>query len=72
MNTIFDDLARDIARGTSSGTTCASGGMVNPSASCTLYVTFTPESKGWFSGQVTITDNAFFSPQVITLAGRGD
>jgi len=55
----------------SSGTTCASGGMVNPSASCILNVTFTPESKGRFIGQVTITDNAFFSPQVITLAGTG-
>jgi sugar lactone lactonase YvrE len=55
----------------SSGTTCASG-MMNPSASCTLNVTFTPESKGSFVGKVTITDNAFFSPQVITLAGKGD
>ena len=55
----------------SSGTTCASG-MMNPSASCILNVTFTPESKGSFIGKVTISDNAFFSPQVITLAGTGD
>jgi hypothetical protein len=55
----------------SSGTSCASG-MMNPSASCILNVTFTPESKGSFVGKVTITDNAFFSPQVITLAGTGD
>ncbi|MGA2457143.1 MAG: MBG domain-containing protein, partial [Terriglobales bacterium] len=55
----------------SSGTTCASG-MMNPSASCILNVTFAPESKGSFRGKVTITDNAFFSPQVITLAGTGD
>jgi hypothetical protein len=55
-----------------SGTTCANGGTVNPSASCDLNISFTPESKGFFKGQVTITDNAFWSPQVIKLVGTGD
>jgi 6-phosphogluconolactonase (cycloisomerase 2 family) len=55
----------------SPGTTCTPGGTVNPSSNCILNVAFAPESKGWLTGSVTITDNAFFNPQVILLSGTG-
>jgi Abnormal spindle-like microcephaly-assoc'd, ASPM-SPD-2-Hydin len=37
--------------------------------SCTISVTFTPQSSGSASGAVSITDNAGGSPQSVTLAG---
>jgi len=53
--------------------TCPSA--LNPSPavdSCTISVTFAPKAKGSFTGKVTITDNAFNRPQVITLSGTGN
>ena len=38
-------------------------------ASCTISVTFTPQSSGSASGAVSITDNASGSPQSVTLTG---
>ena len=37
--------------------------------SCTINVTFTPQSSGSASGAVSITDNASGSPQSVTLTG---
>ena len=54
------------------GTTCANGESLAPSASCSLVITFTPESKGKSSGFVVIADNALHSPSEIYLSGTGD
>ncbi len=39
---------------------------------CALTVYFTPTKKGTRNGSITVTDNAFHSPQVIKLTGVGD
>jgi len=44
---------------------------LNPGASCTLSVTFTPTTIGNSSGSISITDNAPQSPQKLTLSGTG-
>jgi hypothetical protein len=43
-----------------------------PKGSCTINVTFKPTAKGPRSSSVVITDNAFNSPQRISLSGTGD
>jgi len=63
---IFGDFA--IAPGTS----CADGGTVLPSTNCTIYITFTPQSKGFRDGRLVIGDNALFGEQVVLLFGAGD
>jgi hypothetical protein len=40
-------------------------------ASCTLAVTFSPTTKGVFTGSISIADNATGSPQTIGLSGTG-
>jgi hypothetical protein len=40
-------------------------------AQCTLQVTFRPSAAGLRKGTVTVTDNAFDSPQTVTLSGTG-
>jgi len=55
-----------------SGTTCAKGGTVNPSAACIIKVAFVPRSKGKVSGSAIVTDNALISPQIAILSGTGD
>ena len=52
--------------------TCVNGGTLQPAASCTIAVTFTPLATGPQSGKVVITDNALVSPQIISLSGTGD
>jgi len=47
------------------------GSSVSPGASCTISVTFTPTVDGTRTGQVTLTDNAADSPQLISLTGLG-
>jgi hypothetical protein len=48
------------------------GTTLGPSpATCTISVTFTPESVGSLTGVITITDNATNSPQKVTLKGTG-
>ena len=41
-------------------------------ANCAITVTFTPRALGTAIGQITITDNALDSPQIIALTGMGD
>jgi Abnormal spindle-like microcephaly-assoc'd, ASPM-SPD-2-Hydin len=43
-----------------------------PKGSCTIDVTFKPTAKGSRSSSIVITDNAFNSPQKISLSGTGD
>jgi hypothetical protein len=53
-------------------TTCPTGaGLLAVGANCTLSVIYTPQVAGTGAGQVTITDNAAFGPQVIALTGMG-
>jgi uncharacterized repeat protein (TIGR01451 family) len=52
-----------------SGTTCANGGTVNPSATCLINVTFTPKSPGPAQGSIVINDNALLNPQIVFLFG---
>jgi hypothetical protein len=47
------------------------GTTVNPSASCTISVTFSPTTIGTLTGSVSVTDNAPKSPQQVTLTGTG-
>jgi hypothetical protein len=47
------------------------GTVVNPGASCTIAITFSPSSAGTSVGTVFITDTAADSPQSITLTGTG-
>lgn len=47
------------------------GSVVNPGASCTISVSFTPPAVGASVGTVTITDGGLGSPQSITLTGTG-
>jgi hypothetical protein len=47
-------------------------GSLAPQATCTLSVTFTPPSAGYFAGTLTVSDNGQLgSQQVVTLAGSG-
>lgn len=50
---------------------CVSSGGLNPAASCTINVTFTPTSVGPISGALTITDSAQGSPHSVMLTGTG-
>jgi uncharacterized repeat protein (TIGR03803 family) len=45
--------------------------MMNPGASCTLNVTFTPFGQGTISGAIAVTDDAPGSPQTVMLSGTG-
>ena len=51
---------------------CTNTTSLAPNATCVIYVTFKPTSKGQKSGSVTITDNALNSPQHISLSGNGN
>jgi len=51
-------------------TTCGPTLGASP-ASCTISVTFTPESAGTLTGSISITDNATTSPQTVSLTGTG-
>jgi len=50
-----------------SGNTCTA--PVAPQASCQVSITFTPTATGERDGTLTITDNAFDSPQTVSLIG---
>lgn len=47
------------------------GSTVNPAGSCTLAVTFNPTAAGSVTGSISITNNARFSPENVTLNGTG-
>ena len=47
------------------------GSSLPAGESCTIRITFNPTDKGIRTGDVTITDDAGDSPQVISLAGTG-
>jgi len=47
------------------------GAMLGAGTNCAMTVTFKPQAAGFRSATLTFTDNAFGSPQVIPMAGRG-
>lgn len=47
------------------------GNSVNAGKSCSITVTFSPDSLGTIVGAVTITDTAPDSPEAVTLTGTG-
>ncbi len=47
------------------------GSSLSPGATCTLSITFTPQDFASRSGTVTITDNGWGSPHIISLVGNG-
>ena len=47
------------------------GATVNPGASCTINVTFTPNTTGTLTGSLSVSDNAPGSPQTLPLSGVG-
>ena len=49
--------------------TCGSG--LAAGATCMIDVMFTPIAEGHFSGDISITDNANDSPQIVALDGTG-
>ena len=51
----------------SSNSTCV--GTINPGASCTTNVTFSPTAAGTRSGSLTFTSNAAGSPTTVALSG---
>jgi hypothetical protein len=53
------------------GQTNNCGSSVGAGGSCTISVTFTPESIGTLTGTVSVTDNAAGSPQTVSLTGTG-
>jgi hypothetical protein len=62
-------VSGDFAQATSKkpcGNTLAAG------ENCTVKVTFTPEQLGALSGNLTITDSALNSPQMVPLSGTGE
>jgi 6-phosphogluconolactonase (cycloisomerase 2 family) len=46
-------------------------GSVAPSGSCTLLISFTPNSAATLTGVITLSDDANNSPQLITTKGTG-
>jgi Abnormal spindle-like microcephaly-assoc'd, ASPM-SPD-2-Hydin len=52
-----------------SNKTC--GATVSAGTSCAVSVTFKPTAKGARQGNLTFTDNALTSPQIVALAGTG-
>jgi hypothetical protein len=54
-----------------SGTTCSTSTSVAAGGNCVINVTFTPSAAGARSGDLTLTDNASNSPQVVGLSGTG-
>jgi len=50
---------------------CVSSSPIAPGGTCTISVTFTPTVSGTLTGQVTVTDDAPGSFQVVNMTGAG-
>lgn len=55
----------------SGSNTCKTVGSLQPNASCTITVSFTPAAQGAVVGQVNISDSTASSPQRVALSGTG-
>jgi hypothetical protein len=54
-----------------SASTCPKSGTINPLATCTIFVTFTPGATGSRSATLTVNDNASGGQQTVALSGTG-
>jgi Bacterial Ig-like domain (group 3) len=54
---------------TTGANTC--GSSLAAGATCFYYITFTPPAQGSYSATLSLADNAYGSPQVVTLTGEG-
>ncbi len=52
-------------------TACSTENPVSVGGNCAVSVTFNPTEAGSYNGSVTITDDAFNSPQSVSLTGTG-
>ena len=52
-------------------TTCTNGATLTQNNSCTITLTFTPSGPGSRTASLSIFDNAFGSPQTVSLSGTG-
>lgn len=52
--------------------TSTCGATLGPGTNCTLAITFTPQVVGFRSANISFTDDAFGSPQVVLLGGTGN
>jgi hypothetical protein len=57
--------------GSFSQTNNCAGVTLQPAASCTITATFTPAASGPLTANLSITDSAPGSPQIVTLTGTG-
>jgi hypothetical protein len=64
-------LSQVTASGDYSVDSTGCGSQLQPGNLCTLSVTFTPSSAGQRAGALTVADDAFDSPQIVTLDGYG-
>jgi large repetitive protein len=69
---INQPISGNFALTSGAGTNCMSLPTLSPGAACSIYVTFTPTSKGPKTGSVIITDDTLFGAQAILLTGTGD
>ena len=68
-NITFSNISTTGPFAVSGGTCSTSGAGVAQNASCTITVTFTPTGTAPSSGNLSITDNATGSPQLVGLSG---
>jgi len=57
--------------GPSTPTTCVIGNSYAPGSTCTMAVSFAPQSAGSLTGNLTLAGNAVSSSQAISLSGTG-
>jgi hypothetical protein len=50
---------------------CVNSSPIAPSGTCSISVTFKPTASGTRTGQVTVTDDALNSPQVVNMTDSG-
>lgn len=70
--TISQPVSGNFTLTSGAGTNCTSSTTLSPGAACSIYVTFTPTSKGLKIGTVIITDETLIGTQFILLSGTGD
>jgi phospholipase C len=63
------DMSQIILYDFSQTDTCM--GLLNPGASCTISVSFTPVAVGGVTGSLSVTDDEADSPQSVSLIGSG-
>ena len=68
-NITFSNISTTGPFAVSGGTCSTSGAGIAQNATCTITVTFTPTGTAASSGNLSITDNATGSPQLVALSG---